>query len=173
MFLRSVSVIAAGCALLVASASINAQQQPQRGPSTPEERQQALKYIADYQADPLNPDLKSEVKWVTIWMIEIPDLHVNICFLVDLPKGDKKHSQTLFNAMMMAQTGFAIQHRNDQPDIASEYQAGLEAMLNAYEKVVAENPKDRQPALDDLLDRRKAGTLSDYVKQQSVTRCKN
>ena len=171
MFLRFVSALAAGCALLLASASTTAQQQ--RGPSTAEERQQALKYIADFQADPLNPNLKPEVQWIIKWTVEVPDFAVHLCSFVDLPKGDKKHGLTLFTAMVMAQTGFVINHLGAQPDLTAEYQAGLEGMLDAFEKVVAANPKDSQPAFEDLLARRKAGTLADYVKQQEGSRCKN
>ncbi|HEY2858411.1 MAG TPA: hypothetical protein VGJ21_08345 [Terracidiphilus sp.] len=172
MFTRRFIAPVAVCTVLFVLGFAPLSAQDKRGPSTPEERQQALDYIHHFQSDPLNPSLKSETQWVTMWAIEVPDIHVNLCFLVDLPKGDKKHSQTLFTAMMLAQTGFGIEHRDGQADVNAEYLAGLDALLSAYEKVVAANAKDRQPALDDLLERRKAGTLADFVKTQAPTRCK-
>jgi len=155
--------------LLAPCASASADQK--RGPSTPEERQQALDYIQHFQADPLSPNVASEREWVIMWSIEVPDIHVNVCMLADLPKGDKKHGTTLFAGMMMAQIAYAIQHKGDPPDNNAEYLAGMQGMLNAYEKVIATNPKDHQPALDDLLQRRQAGTLADYVKDRAASSC--
>jgi hypothetical protein len=169
MLLRHVSAAIAACALFLGTSAVSA---ADRGPSTPEERQQALDYIHHFQADPLNVNLKPEIEWVTLWAIQVPDVHVSICLLVDLPKGDKKHGQTLFTAMMLSQTAFAIQHRDDPPDVHAEYLAGVDGLLGAYEKVLAANAKDRQPALDDLLQRRQAGTLADYVKDRAAASCK-
>ena len=169
MFVRHVAATLVCCAFVaVPVASIAAD----RGPSTPEERKQALEYIQHFDADPLNPDLKKEVQWVTEWMIQIPDIHVNLCLLVDLPKGDKKHSQTLFTAIVMAQTRFAVEHRDVPPDLDAEYLAGMQGLLHAYEKVLAAYPKDRQPALDDLVQRRDAGTLPQYIKERATASCK-
>jgi hypothetical protein len=169
MFMRFLCTAMTVCVLALGASPISA---ADRAPSTPEERQQALDYIHHFQADPLNPDVKSQVQWVTMWAIQVPDVHVNLCILVDLPKGDKKHSQTLFTAIVMSQTAFAIQHRDNPADVSAEYLAGLDGLLSVYEKVVAANAKDRQPALDDLLQRRQAGTLADYVKERAATSCK-
>jgi hypothetical protein len=162
MFMRHLCIAMAVCVLAFGASSATA---ADRGPSIPEERQRALEYIHHFQADPLNPALRPEIEWVTKWAIEVPDVHVNLCPMVDLPKGDKKHSQTLFTALMLSQTAFAIEHRDDPADVHAEYLAGMNGLLDAYEKVVAANAKDRQPALDDLLQRRQAGTLPDYVKE--------
>jgi hypothetical protein len=171
MLRRKLFVALAGCALLLAP-FVSASAQEKRGPSTPEERKQALEFIQHFQPDPLNPNLKSEIQWVTIWAIEVPDVHMHLCLMVDLPKGNRKHGQTLFTGLMMAQTAFAIQHRDEQPDVNDEYQAGMEGLLQAYEKVLAANPKDRQPTLDDLLQKRTAGTLAQFVKDQAAAHCK-
>jgi len=157
---------------LFLSAFAVCQPQQQRGPSTPEERQKALAYIAHFESDPLSPDLKPEIAWVVAWMIEVPDIHSTICSLVQFPKKDKKHSQIPFDAMFLAQTRWAIVHKDDPPDLNGELLAGVEGALRAYEKVIAAFPKDRQPQLDDLLQQREAGTLADWVKQNSGEHCK-
>jgi hypothetical protein len=156
------------CALMFGTSLASA---ADRGPSTPEERKQAIDYIHHFQSDPLNPGLKSEIEQVTLWAIQVPDIHVNLCLLVDLPKGDKKHSQLLFTAIVVSQTAYAIEHRDDPPDVNAEYMAGMEGLLSVYEKVVAANGKDHQPVLDDLLQRRQAGTLADYVKERAAASC--
>jgi hypothetical protein len=170
MFLRNLSAALLGCALLAAPVSAIA---AGRGPSTPEERKQALEYIQHFEADPLNPSLKSEIQWLTIWMIQVPDVHVNLCTILDLPKGNKKDSQTLFTAMFFAQIKFALQHLEMQADHLAEYQAGVEGALRVYEVLLKANPKDRQPFLDDLIQRRDAGTLPQWVKERAAATCKN
>jgi hypothetical protein len=170
MFIRTISAALVGCALLLAPIASTA---ADRGPSTPEERKQALEYIAHFEADPLNPSLKPEIQWVVKWMIEIPDVHVDLCTILDkLPKGDKKDGQTLFTAMVLAQTAYVLQNPDKQNDTLAQYQAGVEGVLRIYELLLKANPKDRQPYLDDLLQRREAGTLAQFVKERAEAVCK-
>jgi hypothetical protein len=170
MFLRNLSAALLGCALLAAPASAIA---AGRGPSTPEERKQALDYIQHFMADPLNPALKPEIQWLTVWIIEVPDIHVHLCMILDqLPKGNKKDSQALFIAMFFSQIAYTIQNLDQQNnDLVPEYHAGVEGALKVYELLLKSNPKDRQPFLDDLIQRREAGTLAQWVKERVDTAC--
>jgi hypothetical protein len=170
MFLRKLSVALLGCALFAAPASAFA---AGRGPSTPEERKQALDYIQHFMADPLNPALKSEISWIVGWTIEIPDVRVSLCNIIELPKGNKKDSQTLFTAMVLSQTAFALQNPDKQNDDLAQYQAGVEGVLRIYELLLISKPNDRQPYLDDLIQRRDAGTLAQWVKERAVAGCHN
>jgi len=170
MFLRMISAALVGCALLFVPIASTA---ADRGPSTPEERKQALEYIAHFEADPLNPNLKPEIQWVVKWMMEIPDVHVDLCPILDkLPKGDKKDGQTLFTAMVLAQTAFVLENPDRQSDTLAQYQAGVEGVLRIYELLLKANPKDRQPYLDELIQRREAGTLAQFVKERAEIACK-
>jgi hypothetical protein len=170
MFLRNLSAALLGCSLLVAPLAAIA---ADRGPSTPEERKQALEYIQHFMADPLNPALKSEISWVTKWIIEVPNVHVSLCTILDFPKGNKKDSQALFTTMFFSQVEFALQHPDVQADHLAEYQAGVEGVLRVYEILLKSNPKDRQPYFDDLIQRRDAGTLAQWVKERAAASCKN
>ena len=106
-------------------------------------------------------------------MADVPDLAVQVCTLIDLPKGNKKDSTTIFGAMFMAQTAFVIQNPDKNGDRLAEYQAGVEGALHVYELLLKANPKDRQPYLDDLIQRRDAGTLAQFVKESAAANCKN
>jgi hypothetical protein len=171
MFLRNLSAALLGCVLLAAPASAIA---ADRGPSTPEERKQALEYIQHFMANPLNPALQPEKEWLTFWMIQVPDIHVHVCMMFDnLPKGNKKDSQAIFNAMFFSQIAYATQNLDKQNDLQAEYQAGAEGALKVYELMLKSNPKDRQPYLDDLIQRRDAGTLQQWVKERAAASCKN
>jgi carboxypeptidase Q len=168
MSIHRISVIVATCAFVFVP---RAARTVDRGPSTPEERAQALEYIRHFESDPLNPGLRKEIQRVVQWSIAVPDIHVSLCTLVDLPKGDKKHSQTLFTAMVLAQIRFAIEHRDQPSDVDGQYLAGVQGMLRAYEKVITAPAMVRLPALDDLLQRRDAGTLAQFVNERAATAC--
>jgi hypothetical protein len=171
MFLRSLSAALVGCALLAAPVTA---QTATRGPSTPEERKQALEYIQHFEADPLNPALKPEIQWIIQWTMQIPDVRVSLCPILDkLPKGNKKDGQTLFTAMVFAQTAFVLQNPDKQNDDLAQFQAGVEGVLRIYEFLLRNNPKDRQPYLDDLIQRREAGTLAHWVKERADASCHN
>ena len=107
------------------------------------------------------------------WIIEIPDIHVNVCMILDkLPKGDRKDASAVFIAETFSQTAFLIQNRDKQDDLLAQYQAGVEGALQVYELLLKANPRDRQPYLDDLIQRREAGTLSQFVKERAEAACK-
>ena len=170
MISRKVAAFVVMCGLLLASSVSFAQDR--RGPSTPEERRQALEYIHRWQADPLGPEAKDQFGWVFKWAADVPDFTVHGCWIFDkLPKGDKKNSATIVGGMFMAQIAFIIEHPDKKDDRLAEYQAGVEGALHIYEMLLKANPKDRQAYLDDLVARRDAGTLADFVKQRADAAC--
>lgn len=169
MFLRNLFVALVGSMFLAAPVVAHA---ADRGPSTPEERKQALEYIQHFEADPLNPKLQPEKEWLTLWMIQVPDIHVKVCLILDkLPKGDKKDSQTLFNAMFFSQIAFVLQNPDKQNDDLAQYEAGVEGALRAYEVLLKSRSKDQQPYLDDLIQRRDSGMLVQWVKERVTASC--
>lgn len=171
MTLRNMAAAVVLCGFFLASAISFAKEK--RGPSTAEERQQVLQYVHNWQADPLGPQAKNQAAWVTRWFIDVPDLTVHLCSILDkLPKGDKKDSSTIFAGMFMAQAGYVLENADKQGDLLPEYQAGVEGALRVYEMLVKANSKDRQSYFDDLVARRTAGTLDEFVKQRADAACK-
>lgn len=157
------------CAVLFLSSISGAQNK--RGPSTAPERQQTLETIHAWQANPLGPAAKEHFGTVLKWFADVPDLTVHVCILLDkLPKGDKKDSSTVFGAQFMGQAAFVLEHP-DSADLSAEYQAGVESALHTYEQLVKSNAKDRQPYLDDLVQKRDAGTLAGFVKERAAASC--
>ncbi len=172
MFLYKVSAFVAGCALLLAPAVSFAQDR--RGPSTADERQQALEYIHEWQSDPLGPQAKDQFGWVLKWFADVPDLTVHVCTILDkLPRGDKKDSPTVFGGQFMGQAAFVIENPDKKDERLAEYQAGVQGALRVYEVLPQTNPQDRQPYPDDLIQRRDAGTLGEYVKERAAAACAN
>jgi hypothetical protein len=130
-----------------------------------------LETIHAWQADPLGPQAKDYFGSVLKWFADVPDLTVHVCILLDkLPKGDKKDSNTVFGAEFMGQAAFVLEHP-DNGELLAEYQAGVESALHAYEQLVKANAKDRQPSLDDLVQKRDAGNLAQFVKERAAVSC--
>jgi hypothetical protein len=159
--------------LLASIAVVPAIAQDKRGASTEEERTKALGYIDDLEKNPIGPDAKEERRWLTIWLIEVPDIHIGVCsnLYPDRPKGDKNDSFIIATQMMFSGARYAIQHPGSPSTDFGQYQAAVEGSLRVYEVLLAQKPKDRQPALDDLLKRREAGTLNDFIKTQLAAHC--
>jgi len=96
-----------------------------------------------------------------------------MCMILDkLPKGDKKDASSIFIAETFSQTAFLIQHPDKQDDSLAQYQAGVNGALRVYEVLLKANPKDRLPYLDDMIQRREAGTLAQFVKERAEAGCK-
>lgn len=171
MLMRSFfATLVAGTLLLAPIAASAAD----RGPSTPEERKQALENIHAWQANPTGPQARDQFAWVLKFFVEVPDLSVHVCTIFDkLPKGDKKDASVIFGGEFMAQAAFVIENPDKKADLLAEQQAGVEGALRIYELLLAANPKDRQTYLDDLIQRRTNGTLADFVKERSTAACKN
>ncbi len=171
MLLRTVSVLLLSLALVAAPAEAKA---ADRGPSTPEERKQALEYIHDWQADPLSPNAKEQFGWVLKWFADVPDLTVHVCMILDkLPKGDKKDGATIFGGGFMGQASFVLENPDKRDDRLAELIAGVDGALHVYEQLLKTHPQDREAYLDDLIQRRDAGTLTEFVKERAVVGCKN
>jgi hypothetical protein len=143
-----------------------------RGPSTPAERKQALEYIHRFQADPLNPDLAAEIQWVVKGTMEVPDIRLDLCTsFFTLTKAGSRDGQTLFNAMVFAQTAYLLENSDRRIDKLAELQAGVEGVLHVYEVLLKASPKDRQPDLDKLIKQRDEGLLAKFVEQRANSSC--
>lgn len=68
---------------------------------------------------------------------------------------------------------FIIRNPEKKDDLLAENQAGVECGSRIYETLVKADPKDRQPYLDGLIQRRKAGTLAQFVVERAAASCKN
>ena len=159
------------CVILFVPAA--ASSQDHRGPSTPDERKQIIETIHQWQADPLAPQAKDNVGRVLKWFTQVPDLTVHVCIILDkLPKGDKKDASTVFGGEFMGQAAFVLENPDKKVDLMPEYQAGVESALHTYEFFLKSNSKDRQPYLDELLQRRDAGTLAQFVTERAASSCK-
>jgi hypothetical protein len=125
------------------------------------------------RGDPLHPNRKPGIRWVEESAIQISGAHARLRTILDFPKDNKKDSQTLFAAMIFTQTACAAQNLDLQGELLAEYQAGVEGVPRIHEVLLKANPKDKQPSLDDLMQRCEAATLAQWVKKRADATCRN
>ena len=158
-------------AMLVGSSSWA---QKKRGPSTPEERDTAVKATRLLEADPFHKDAKKMREWFTLWLIEVPDIHIELCtdYLGPLAGSEKNYATEIFGQMMFASAAFIIEHPDQANDRVAVNLAGVEGALRVYEAILKTKPKAKWEFLDGLLAKRERGELMGYVQEITQTKCK-
>lgn len=145
-----------------------------RGPSTHEEREMALKAARLLEADPLHKDAKKVRSWFTLWLIQIPDITIELCSdsLGPLGGSKKNYSSEIFGQTMYSSAAFIIENPDRAKDRVAVNLAGVEGALKAYESILKTKPKARWEFLDQLIAKRENGDLRAYVEEIANTKCK-
>jgi hypothetical protein len=152
-------------------------------PSTPEERKKALTLTKKLEENPMGPDAKEDRRWLTKWIIEIPDITVPVCDETLKPLGvsgeqdDYRYSKELVAQELAGKMAYLIEHPQDARNIKDDdenenyfpvYKAGIESAMNAYEAMVKSGVKGAKwGPMEELVKKRQAGKLDDYIR--SVT----
>ena len=136
-----------------------------RGPSTPEERARAVKVAHELEADPLAKDAKERREWMIQWIVDIPDITVDVCFdyfgtLPDPPKG---HSAEITKQMILSSAAYMVEHPDKAKDEQAVALAGLLGALKAYQVILKQDSASRWTHLDKLIQMREQGKLDEYV----------
>jgi hypothetical protein len=145
----------------------------QRGPSTPEERDRAVKTAHALQTDPLSPDVQTDREWLIKWLIEVPDISVSLCTSVLGDLGDRKsdYPGALIAAEMASEAAFVIENPDKVKDKGSTYFAGADGALKAYQAIRQKDPKYHLKQLDEMTEKQGQGKLRDYV-DEATKKCK-
>jgi hypothetical protein len=141
--------------------------QQKRGPSTPEERAKAVQFAHDLESNPLNPQAKGEREWFTLWLIDVPDITVEVCpRLLGSQLPDKnKFGTEILSQLMFSEAAFMIENPDKAKEALEVHTAGVIGSLKVYEVILREHPKARSKGLDDILAQRDKGQLKDHVQQ--------
>jgi carboxypeptidase Q len=140
-----------------------------RGPSTPEERAQAVRLARTLENDPLSDNTKIARAWLAKFWEEVPDLGVRICtdYFSPLLGKDKNYSGEIFLQMMFSSGAFLIENPDKAKDQMATDKAGVEGMLKTYEAVLKVKPKAKWSFLDDLIQKRDSGKLDEWISETS------
>ena len=146
-----------------------------RTPSTPEQRKQAVEMITFLETSPLAKEAKEYRMQLFGFIAAVPDINVKLCTNVlgesKRLKGDYASELVSFQ-LMFSQAKFLIQNPDKVQDDAAVYLAAVEGVLRTWEVIKVEKPKAKFPLLDELLQKRQAGTLAEHIKTQ-MSGCKN
>jgi hypothetical protein len=162
---RAITIVSLGLGLFFAQVA-RAQEQ-ERGPSTPDERARAVKIAHDLENDPLAKGAEQQRAWVVKWIVEIPDITVNVCFdyfgkLPDPPRG---HSTEITNQMVISMAAFMIEHPDKAKDEQSVALSGLLGAIKAYQSILKQDSSSRWGQMDKLVLMREQRQLDDYVAE--------
>ncbi|HKQ91747.1 MAG TPA: hypothetical protein VJZ77_13735 [Blastocatellia bacterium] len=148
--------------------------QSNRGPSTPEERATAVKSARLLETDPFNKDAKKAREWFLKWLIEVPDISVEICtdYLSPLYGKKKNNEAELAIQMTLSSAAFIIENPDKAKDGVAVNLAGVEGTLKMYESILKSKPDAKNDFLDQLIAKRDKGELRAYVEDIAANKCK-
>ncbi|HKS30238.1 MAG TPA: hypothetical protein VJS44_20605 [Pyrinomonadaceae bacterium] len=176
MVARAFAIIAiAFVSLVVASPCAAQQPEQQRGPSTPQERGQAVNLTRFLEDDPLNEKAPEARRWLFKWLADVPDITITVCpeFLKPIMGKDKNYSSEILGQLIYGSAAFIIENPDSASDEAAVYLAGLESSLKVYESILKTKPKATWAFLDGLVEKRNKQELDDYVRDiLSKGKCK-
>lgn len=139
-----------------------------RGATNADERERVLDYARSLEEHPLAKDNLQKRMWLTEWIVQTPDLTVDVCCrdLASLEQVNNTYSQQLRMQAVYSQAAFQLQHP-EVKDTAKLQTAGLLGTLRAYRAIQRFDPTAKYPLLDNLMSLEKQGKLQDYVQRQS------
>ncbi|HEX5759911.1 MAG TPA: hypothetical protein VF121_12035 [Thermoanaerobaculia bacterium] len=139
----------------------------QRGPSTPEERAKAVELVRVLETAPVSPAAKEARQWLTVWLAEVPDLTVKVCFSL---LGSKQETASLPAELRMqhaySSAAWLIEHPDTNPGSTETLLAGVRGTLRSYEAWKTADPAVSHALLEALLAMERTGTLEQHVRQQ-------
>lgn len=152
----------------------SANAQNQKPPTTPEQKKQAVEMVTFLEANPFAKEAKEYRRTLILFLIEAPDITVNLCTNVlgesKQLKGD--YDTEVVNHLMFSQAKFIIENPDKAQDNAAVYLAGVEGVLRTWQSIKTAKPKAKFALMDELLEKQKAGTLAEHV-QTNMKGCKN
>jgi hypothetical protein len=169
--LRKTSLLFIAVAFLCSVHSALAQE---RASSTPEQLKQAVEMTTFLETSPLAKEAKDYRVKLFAFIVAAPDFTVKLCSNVlgnsKRLKGDYDGELVTFQ-LMFSQAKFLIENPDKAQDDAAVYLAGVEGVLRTWEAIKTAKPKAKFPLMDELLQKREAGTLADHV-QAGMSGCK-
>ena len=135
---------------------------------SPEERDRFVDYTRSLEEHPLAKDNLAKRMWLTEWIVNTPDLNVDVCCkeLKSLDAVNDTYSHQLRMQAMYSQAAFQLEHPEIK-DPAAIQAAGLAGTLRAYRAIQRFDPSAKYPLLDDLMSLERRGQLQKYVERQS------
>lgn len=136
------------------------------------DRDMLIKAARFLEAKPLDKDAKGIRGWAVGFVIETDQVSVVVCggdLMQPLLEKKNKNSTELIGQYTIGMAAFKLENPDKKDDENSAQLAGIESALKAYEAIIAEKPKTRFPAMDDLIVKRDKGELKALVEAANCT----
>ena len=166
--MRAAVLLGVAMAVLELAASA---QSFERSPSSAKDRQRVVTIAHKMEEKPLDNGQQSDREWALKWVIDVPDIHVDLCpeVLGDFTASEYKYRTLITVQLTLSSAAFLIQHPDKNEDQVAEFTAGVEGVLRAYKSILHSHPRERSPDLDDLMNKQKSGQLADFIKDAAET----
>jgi hypothetical protein len=155
--------------LLCLALPLAGQQDQERKPSTPEERQRFVSITRKLEQDPLDEKLYADRKWAMDFLMDIPDITVSSCWPVlgNLAPSQYRYKRELVAQFALEMMAFIIEHPKQVNDVNAQYLAGVEGALRAYRSILKTQPTAASAAMESLAERQSQGKLDAYVRERA------
>jgi hypothetical protein len=174
---RTLKIVLLFCAVigLAAMSWGQDQDQPKRGPSTPEERTRFVAIAHKLENAPLDPSLHKDRDWALHWMIDIPDINVNPCaeLLGNFMDSRYRYKAEINGQAAFSMAAFMIEHPDKKGDIVATNTAALEGALKAYRSILRIEPTAQSSFMEALAEQQSQGKLTEYVRELAKRGCEN
>ncbi len=132
-----------------------------------------VRYTRALETSPDRADAREIRRWLLEWAEDTPDYTINVCDVLDHASwGDanSSHGAELLVQTMYGNAAFQVEG-GAKADELSKQVAGVESTLRAYSALVAKDPRASVLHLDDLIAKRDASKLRDYLRPIVEKRC--
>jgi hypothetical protein len=173
--LLSRKIILVSLAVIALAALSSSQNEPKRGPSTPDERKRFVAIAHKMETAPLDASLRKERDWGLHWIIDIPDINVNPCaeLLGNFMESRYLYKPEINGQVAFSMAAFMIEHPDKARDLVATNTAGLEGALKAYRSILRIEPTAQSAILEALAERESQGKLTEYVRELTKKGCDN
>ncbi len=173
--LRNFALLACALLSVVAVSGSQDQDQPKRGPSTPDERKRFVAIAHKMEQSPLDPAIRKDRDWATHWIIDIPDINVNPCaeLLGNFMESRYPYKAEINGQVAFSMAAFMIEHPDKASDIVAANTAAIQGALKAYRSILRIEPTAQSRILEALAEQESQGKLTEYVKELTKKGCDN
>jgi len=91
------------------------------------------------ETDPLSAKAKEARAWLTVWLVEIPDISVTLCsdLLGTGFDSDEKYGAELMVQLAYSASAFVIEHPDQRSNDLAVDTAAVQGVLRAYQSLLA------------------------------------
>jgi hypothetical protein len=137
-------------------------------PRVQNEPEMLIKTVSLLEQKPLDKEVGKMREWALKWVIETDKVSVSVCSAMIAGLEEKyKYKSDVFMQYTLAIAAFKLANPDKANNEAATQLAGVESAIKFYDAILKEKPKAKSPFMDDLVTRRAAGSLNEYVATNS------